>query len=44
VSQYTTDSGKLFQTKGPAQEKRRAAVDVLVLGMVNGGRSVDQSE
>ena len=32
VSQYTTESGKLFQTKGPAQEKRRPAVNVLVLG------------
>jgi len=32
VSQFTTESSKLFQTRGPAQEKRSPAVDILVLG------------
>ena len=41
MSQSTTESRKLFQTRGPAQEKRRPAVDVLVLGMDN---SADRSE
>ena len=37
VSQYTTESGNVFQTtKGPAREKCRPAVDVLVLGTVKG--------
>jgi len=30
VSQYTTESGTVFQTKGPAQEKRRPAVELQI--------------
>ena len=37
-------SGKLFQTRGRAQEKHRPAVDVLVLGADNSGWSADRTE